>query len=133
VLAHVLINADLKLQQLLKGAEAEDASGGAASSSSGGGGGGAQEGLRAEALHQAWLPFAVAEKAPYWEVAAAGEGDDMEEFRAHIKWVLERGSRGLSRGWARACAPAAAAAAAVAAAAGSPARNCASAQPFAPP
>ncbi len=101
VLAIVLVSAHSQLQQLRPNdsSQPEEAAAGEAPA--------ATEQQRGEALRRAWLPFAVAEKAPYWEVAAvekgAGDGeeddDEEEEVRAHIKELTRESLALLKAAW----------------------------------
>jgi hypothetical protein len=99
VLAMVLVRADAALRK-----------------ASGGDGGGSgdcdaapSEAARAAALREAWLPFAVAEKAPYWQVASFGGGsgdeEDEAEYRAQMRELTAESLRLLRAAWPRARGP----------------------------
>jgi peptidoglycan/xylan/chitin deacetylase (PgdA/CDA1 family) len=77
VLAMTLIRAKAELRAL----QSEAAAAGGAEA------GGDEPRLRHAALQRAWMPFAVAQKAPYWDVVSMDPEDNPEEFRAHIRRV----------------------------------------------
>ena len=112
VLAMVLVRADAELTRLTAHEQQQEQQQEEQEESSSGGGGGepSPDALR-EALRRAWLPVAVAQKAPYWEVAAwappgsddADSDEDEEEdepaFRARVKEATADALRLLRAAW----------------------------------